>query len=323
MHSMIYFGFLVLLGVTTVLEVDHQLPVDLKFLHGKTYMASRSSAFNGTLQFNGDANNPLNTNFGFANAMLGVISSYRGIGHSSVRAGTVQPDRVVHPGQLAAQPQAHARPGPPLLSHRPDVYRGAASGGVRARAVERRRGAALRTGVRRGRRDVLGQCASRKKPHNRRGAAGHLHRASRPRHRRSAERHAGVQQRHRVQLVEPPAGTAVRFRVGRGRGRQDGHPRGRRDVLRSRLRRRHGPLAHREPAAHEHLPAELRDRAGVAGDDADADTGRPERVPAQSLCGSENHQLEPERAARPRPSFRGRCRVPSATRALASRPVCS
>ena len=34
MHSMIYFGFLVLLGVTTVLEIDHQLPADLKFLHG-------------------------------------------------------------------------------------------------------------------------------------------------------------------------------------------------------------------------------------------------------------------------------------------------
>jgi Fe-S oxidoreductase/nitrate reductase gamma subunit len=39
MHSMIYFGFLVLLGVTTVLEVDHQLPHDLKFLHGYTYQA--------------------------------------------------------------------------------------------------------------------------------------------------------------------------------------------------------------------------------------------------------------------------------------------
>ena len=37
MHSMIYFGFLVLLGVTTVLEIDHQLPEDLKFLHGRTY----------------------------------------------------------------------------------------------------------------------------------------------------------------------------------------------------------------------------------------------------------------------------------------------
>jgi Fe-S oxidoreductase/nitrate reductase gamma subunit len=39
MHSCIYFGFLVLLGVTTVLEVDHQLPEDLKFLHGDVYRA--------------------------------------------------------------------------------------------------------------------------------------------------------------------------------------------------------------------------------------------------------------------------------------------
>jgi Fe-S oxidoreductase/nitrate reductase gamma subunit len=39
MHSMIYFGFLALLGVTTVLEVDHQMPESAKFLHGKTYLA--------------------------------------------------------------------------------------------------------------------------------------------------------------------------------------------------------------------------------------------------------------------------------------------
>lgn len=39
MHSMIYFGFLILLGVTTVLEIDHQLPEDWKFLHGQVYQA--------------------------------------------------------------------------------------------------------------------------------------------------------------------------------------------------------------------------------------------------------------------------------------------
>jgi Fe-S oxidoreductase/nitrate reductase gamma subunit len=37
MHSLIYFGFLILLGVTTTLEVNHQLPTDLKFLHGGVY----------------------------------------------------------------------------------------------------------------------------------------------------------------------------------------------------------------------------------------------------------------------------------------------
>jgi Fe-S oxidoreductase/nitrate reductase gamma subunit len=39
MHSMIYFGFLVLLGVTTTLEIDHQLPESAKFLHGDVYLA--------------------------------------------------------------------------------------------------------------------------------------------------------------------------------------------------------------------------------------------------------------------------------------------
>ncbi len=39
MHSMIYFGFLGLLGVTTTLEIDHQMPPSLKFLHGRTYEA--------------------------------------------------------------------------------------------------------------------------------------------------------------------------------------------------------------------------------------------------------------------------------------------
>ncbi len=39
MHSMIYFGFIILLGVTTVLEVNHQVPTSLKFLHGDVYRA--------------------------------------------------------------------------------------------------------------------------------------------------------------------------------------------------------------------------------------------------------------------------------------------
>jgi Fe-S oxidoreductase/nitrate reductase gamma subunit len=39
MHSLFYFGFLVLFAVTIILEIDHQLPDDLKFLHGTTYQA--------------------------------------------------------------------------------------------------------------------------------------------------------------------------------------------------------------------------------------------------------------------------------------------
>jgi Fe-S oxidoreductase len=39
MHSLIYFGFLVLFAVTTILEIDHQMPVSWKFLHGSVYEA--------------------------------------------------------------------------------------------------------------------------------------------------------------------------------------------------------------------------------------------------------------------------------------------
>ncbi|HET6952244.1 MAG TPA: (Fe-S)-binding protein [Acidimicrobiales bacterium] len=37
MHSLIYFNFLILLGVTTVLEINHQVPEGAKFLHGDVY----------------------------------------------------------------------------------------------------------------------------------------------------------------------------------------------------------------------------------------------------------------------------------------------
>jgi Fe-S oxidoreductase/nitrate reductase gamma subunit len=39
MHSFIYFSFLVLLAVTTILEINHQVPESWKFLHGTTYQA--------------------------------------------------------------------------------------------------------------------------------------------------------------------------------------------------------------------------------------------------------------------------------------------
>jgi len=37
MHSLIYFSFLILLAVTTVLEINHQVPESVKFLHGDVY----------------------------------------------------------------------------------------------------------------------------------------------------------------------------------------------------------------------------------------------------------------------------------------------
>ncbi len=39
MHSCIYFGFIFLFIATVMLEIDHQLPESMKFLHGRTYQA--------------------------------------------------------------------------------------------------------------------------------------------------------------------------------------------------------------------------------------------------------------------------------------------
>jgi len=39
MHSLIYFNFIILLAVTTVLEINHQMPESAKFLHGDVYRA--------------------------------------------------------------------------------------------------------------------------------------------------------------------------------------------------------------------------------------------------------------------------------------------
>jgi len=39
MHSLMYFPFLILLAVTTILEINHQLPESIKFLHGDVYRA--------------------------------------------------------------------------------------------------------------------------------------------------------------------------------------------------------------------------------------------------------------------------------------------
>ena len=44
MHSFIYFGFLVLLAATIILEIDHQMPEDLKFLHGDVYRGYSATA---------------------------------------------------------------------------------------------------------------------------------------------------------------------------------------------------------------------------------------------------------------------------------------
>ncbi len=46
------------------------------FLESTFRPATRASSFNGTFSFNGDTQNPFNTNYGFANALTGAVSQY-------------------------------------------------------------------------------------------------------------------------------------------------------------------------------------------------------------------------------------------------------
>jgi len=51
MHACLYFGFIVLFMATVLLELDHQLPGSLKFLHGHTYEAYAAAADLGGVVF--------------------------------------------------------------------------------------------------------------------------------------------------------------------------------------------------------------------------------------------------------------------------------
>ena len=60
----------------TRIQGAHNLKAGL-FVEHATRPVRQRSAFNGTISFNADGSNPLNTNVGFANALLGAITSYQ------------------------------------------------------------------------------------------------------------------------------------------------------------------------------------------------------------------------------------------------------
>jgi hypothetical protein len=63
-------------GNLTKIKGAHNLKTGL-FVEHTTRPAQRSSTFNGSLSFNSDGSNPLNTNVGFANALLGIVTQYQ------------------------------------------------------------------------------------------------------------------------------------------------------------------------------------------------------------------------------------------------------
>src|SRR5690606_21067020 len=59
----------------THLRGSHNLKTGI-FIERTARPASRASSYNGIYNFNGNRSNPLDTNFGYANALLGSVNSY-------------------------------------------------------------------------------------------------------------------------------------------------------------------------------------------------------------------------------------------------------
>ena len=74
-----FFGYNKLFNVSsnlTKIKGAHNLKAGL-FIERTRRPAQRTSSFNGTFSFNTDASNPLNTNIGFANGLLGAVTQYQ------------------------------------------------------------------------------------------------------------------------------------------------------------------------------------------------------------------------------------------------------
>ncbi len=74
-----FFGYnapFTITGNLTKLKGSHNMKTGI-FVERTTRPAQRSSSFNGNLSFSTDGSNPLNTNIGYANALLGAVTQYQ------------------------------------------------------------------------------------------------------------------------------------------------------------------------------------------------------------------------------------------------------
>ena len=83
----------------THLRGKHNMKVG--FFYERTGRPGPLSSNAGTYNFNSDAANPLDTNLGWANAMLGHLNTYTENNNNQRSMPAFQPARVLRPGQLA------------------------------------------------------------------------------------------------------------------------------------------------------------------------------------------------------------------------------
>ena len=121
-----FFGFNTLFNISgnlTKVKGSHNLKTGI-FVERTTRPAQRSSTFNGSLSFNTDGSNPLNTNVGFANGLLGAVTQIPGVERPPVGARPVHEHRVLRAGQLAPEAELHDRRRRALLLHHADAEPG-------------------------------------------------------------------------------------------------------------------------------------------------------------------------------------------------------
>ena len=113
-------------------------------------------SFQGNVDFGQDTNNPIDTGFGYANALTGVFRQYTaGLGLHR-RSDGLQQHRVLHPGQLEGDQPDDARLRSALHASAAAVRQVPADVELLPGAVDDRRGAdALRAGLQQRRDDLL------------------------------------------------------------------------------------------------------------------------------------------------------------------------
>src|SRR6202011_2951914 len=72
-------------GATTIFTLSdnltkvlgkHTIKAGFVFTRSRSYKGNQGSAFSGNFQFGKNVNNPLDTNYGYANAILGIFNTY-------------------------------------------------------------------------------------------------------------------------------------------------------------------------------------------------------------------------------------------------------
>ena len=222
------------------------------FVEHTTRPAQRSSQFNGNLSFNTDGQNPLNTNVGFANALLGAVTQYpESDGHPSAHGQFMNTEFYVQdnwrvkrnltidagvrfyyitPTQSEGDQVAQFGPNVWNAAQAPQPVPADLDGAGPPRAVNPLTGEIL---------------------------PARLHRPPGAGLRQLHQRHGGLRG-HAAAEVAVQGRAAHRVRLGRDGRRQDRRPRRRRRVLRPLLGRQH-PRPHRAAAGPQHLHDQLHD----------------------------------------------------------------